>query len=430
MKTRVWKATGIMAVVFICLSFIIPRAFNPLESLVMEAMTNWEVKKAEVGTSAASSTGLEVGLRYKYGVLNEYLNIHRLEGLLGLEVFVKGPHDGKMNFDSDEFGHYNPAFLAQLEYVMNNAVGNSAFDAVGKAFYTKELKGTARTYYRAYLYLQKDGDVIGKYGKLYNGEAFRGYADVEEAEGYDWYESATAPGFWVRRTIDGTDKSFFTMLKKVMTAYDSDFLDEESTSVLAHKIGQGMSMWSSMTAGKKEPNQYEDGTVLNTGVRYKYAVLKEILDIKTLEKLTGEPIFKKGPHGDGIDYYSEDEFGHYNVVFLERMKGILYGMLNSKIFNHFAQRYYDNELRDMVRSYHRAYKHIQSEGDVIEKYGTIYQSDAFRGYANAEEAKGNDWYDANTATWFWIRRKVDGTEGYFNQIIETVLDNLDKDFEK
>lgn len=428
MKIKVWKTTGITAVILICLSFIIPRSFNPLESLVMEAMTNWEAKKAEVGS--LSSTGLEVGLRYKYGVLNEYFNIHRLEGLLGLRVFEKGPHEKEMNFDSDEFGHYNPAFLGQLEYVMNNALGNSAFDAIGKPFYTKELQGTARTYYRAYMYLQKESNVISKYGEYYNGEAFRGYADVEEAEGYDWYESATAPGFWVRRRIDGTDKTFFSMLEKVMKAYDTEFLGEEPTSLLAHKLGQGMSMWGMMAAGKTEPNHEEDGTVLTSGIRYKYAVLKEILDIKTLEKLTGEPVFKKGPHGDDINYYSGDEFGHYNVVFLERMKGMLYRVLDSKIFNRFAQSYYDRELRDMVRSYHRAYKHIQSEGDVVEKYGKVYQQDTFRNYADAEEAKGNDWYDADTAAWFWIRRKVDGTEGYFNQITETLLDNFDKDFEK
>lgn len=430
MKTRIWKATGIMAVVFICLSFIIPHAFNPLESLVKEAMTNWDAKKAEVGTSIASSTSLEVGLRYKYGVLNEYLNIHRLEGVLGLEIFEKGPHNGEINFNSDEFGHYSPPFLSQLEYVMDNSMGTSAFDMVGEPFYKKELQGTARTYYRAYLYLQREDNIIEKYGKNYDGEVFEGYANVEEAEGYDWYESATAPGFWVRRAIDGTDKAFFRMLEKVMRAYDADFLGGETTSVLAHKIGQGMSTWGMLAAGKKQPSHKEDGTVLTSGLRYKYAVLKGILDIKTLEKLTGEPVFKKGPHSDGLNYYSEDEFGHYNVVFLERMKGILYGMLNSKMFNRFARAFYNSELRDMVRSYHRAYKHIQSEGDVIEKYGTVYQQDTFRGYADAEEAKGNDWYDADTAAWFWIRRKVDGTEGYFNQIIETILDNLDEDFEK
>ncbi len=41
------------------------------------------------------------------------------------------------------------------------------------------------------------------------------------------------------------------------------------------------------------------------------------------------------------------------LCFLERMKGFLYGAMDSKIFNRFASNYYDNELRAMVRTYYR-----------------------------------------------------------------------------
>ncbi len=78
------------------------------------------------------------------------------------------------------------------------------------------------------------------------------------------------------------------MLKK----YDSGFYDEPITSHLAHKIGQGIEyLGEQMSAGKTNPNHDEDGTVLTTGIRCKYAVLEEVLSLKTLEKLTGEPMF-------------------------------------------------------------------------------------------------------------------------------------------
>ncbi len=434
MKSRLVRLTGFATVLFVCFSFILPKwgiVNHPLEAILTDALNNWDAKLEEKGgpDRDADGTALEEGLRYKYAVLNEYMNINRLGEIMGVPVFLKGPHSDGVDYESDEFGHYNPAFLNQVRDALSAAKDNSAFNAIVQPFYNSQLKSTARTYYRAYKYLESEDDILGKYGDYYDGEAFRGYADIEEAEGFNWYESATAPGFWVRRKIDGTDKIFFEILNMMLKKYDSGFYDEPITSHLAHKIGQGMSTWGSMSAGKTNPNHDEDGTVLTTGIRYKYAVLKEVLSLKTLEKLTGEPVFKSGPHEDEMDYNS-DEFGHYNVVFLERMKGFLYGAMDSKIFNRFASNYYDNELRAMVRTYYRTYKYIESEGDVISKYGTTYQSSAFRAFADAEEEKGYDWYDSDTAAWFWIRRKADGTEGYFLQIIETLLNKYDPDFER
>ena len=37
----------------------------------------------------------------------------------------------------------------------------------------------------------------------------------------DWYEAYTAPGFWIRRSIDGTDQQFFAMLTQVIDSFDA-----------------------------------------------------------------------------------------------------------------------------------------------------------------------------------------------------------------
>jgi hypothetical protein len=33
-----------------------------------------------------------------------------------------------------------------------------------------------------------------------------------------------APGFWIRRDIDGTDQEAFTLLEKLLLTYDADFV--------------------------------------------------------------------------------------------------------------------------------------------------------------------------------------------------------------
>ena len=52
------------------------------------------------------------------------------------------------------------------------------------------------------------------------------YKRMDERQNY-WYLANVAGGFWVRRSIDGTEKQFFDILTKLLEIYDSDWLNEQ-----------------------------------------------------------------------------------------------------------------------------------------------------------------------------------------------------------
>ena len=196
---------------------------NSLSTKMQEAMGAWdtEIAKNKTPDRGTDGTWLDVGVRYKYFVLKDYVNIQLIQQLAGVPIYTKGPHTTAVNFNATEFGHYNPAFLTKVQNTLDDAIQIEAFNAVAQTFYDKELKQMTRTFYRAYKHIQSSG---GKYSAAsYDQEDFRSYADGEEKAGYDWYESVTAPGFWVRRKADGTDAQFVKLLKTVLTKYDAGF---------------------------------------------------------------------------------------------------------------------------------------------------------------------------------------------------------------
>lgn len=429
MKSKLTKGLGIFAVMFICLSFVLPKLVeHPLMKVIQEGLSNWDDLEAQAGNDGFdSATGLDVGVRYKYAMLRSLVSIEKLGEIVGEPVYLEGPHEGEINYNSeDEFGHYNPAFLSQVKEILENADRNAAFHAVAQQVYDSKLKGMARSFYRGHEYVKEEGADLDSYTYADRFTVFYNYSHLEVVEGYDFYEAFVIPGFWLRRQKDGTADAFFDLLNIMLNSYDAEFLEgEPTTEHLLHKIGQGMIGWRGLTYAKKQNLSFdEDGTTVEVGLRYQYAVLKNILSIKTLERLTGEKVFKKGPHGETLDY-DADEFGHYNVVFLEKMKGFLYRSMDSKIFNKLAQPFYDGQLKQMMRDYYNAYQFIQKEEDIIETYGTTYNRSAANAFAYAATKDGFGWFNSNTAVGFWGRRTADGTAGYFLQIVKTVMDKYD-----
>lgn len=196
---------------------------NSLSSKMKEGMEAWDIEIAKNKTPDRNTDGtwLDVGVRYKYFVLKDYVNVQLIKELAGVPIYTKGPHQTAVNFNATEFGHYNPEFLTKVQNTLDDATQIEAFNTIAQVFYDKELKQMTRTFYRAYKHIQTNGD---KYSVKYDQEEFRSYADSEEKAGYDWYESVTAPGFWVRRKADGTDTQFVQLLKTVLAKYDAEFV--------------------------------------------------------------------------------------------------------------------------------------------------------------------------------------------------------------
>ena len=73
----------------------------------------------------------------------------------------------------------------------------------------KRLKAMGGTYLQQLQ--QKGGTTEGSMQEI-----FRAYADSQDGDS-DWYEAVTAPAFWVRRSLDGTDKQIYELLNLIIT---------------------------------------------------------------------------------------------------------------------------------------------------------------------------------------------------------------------
>lgn len=184
-------------------------------------------------------TWLNVGFRSKYAMAKRYASIEMVEAAFGVPVFLRGPHkDGDMDFNSTtSFGYYNPQFIAKLHKSVQTVLLNRVFKKAAKRVYDKHLASMAQTYHHAYQYLNKDFAYCEKLQARYlaqvaspNGtergslqEEFRDYAEaLEKSQQADVYEAFTAPAFWLRRSIDGTDSQLYELLDMVITEMDKE----------------------------------------------------------------------------------------------------------------------------------------------------------------------------------------------------------------
>ena len=219
------------------------------------------------------------------------------------------------------------------------------------------------------------------------------------------------------------------------------------------QYGKVLENWGAAVNDYPEPSKEEDGTWLNVGIRYKYAVMKNYLSIEMLEKLSGEKVFlKDGAHADGLDFNNANAFGHYNPKFV----GTVHESLISFLINsdkEVTRNFYENYLQMTARNYWLAYQFVNS-GETItwreqdwtkediqatyqsiiegntDEYGTgaDFLNEIYRSYADATEADGYDWYEADTAPGFWIRRSIDGTEKQFSELLKAVMEEVDAEW--
>lgn len=199
---------------------------------VMEVAYLWELLiENHQPNYQEDQTWLEVGFRAKYAMAKKYASIGLLEQAFGQKVFLKGPHGEDMNFNSTtSFGHYNPAFVKSLYAAVEQALQTPLFKSVARQLYQNHLRSMARTYYDAHEYTFKNPTLMKKLKKEYmaamqtkNGttegsfqETFRDYAEEAEKNGANGYEAITAPAFWLRRDIDGTNATFIKLLELVI----------------------------------------------------------------------------------------------------------------------------------------------------------------------------------------------------------------------
>lgn len=204
--------------------------------------------------------------------LTKKLSYTYVSRAFGHPIFIKGPHSNTaLSLDTiNEFGYYNPAFLTWLQSHFKEILADKNFVAQTKPLVDKYLLNAAELFLTTDYYL-KDNPAIrntllqeykNQY-RNYNLEANHHYhlyiekirkknpnwdgtdntkqyiweyppvtTQMEqlltELDQQEWYytQYGTAIFFWMRRTIDGTDQQFLTLLTDFMQAYNPEKLLE------------------------------------------------------------------------------------------------------------------------------------------------------------------------------------------------------------
>ena len=224
---------------------------DPAVFKLMEITYLWDLlKEGYEPDRDRDATWLDVGFRSKYAMAKKYAALEIVEAAFGKKIFLSGPHGRDMDFNStNSFGHYNPAFLSDLQGTLETALANPTFKQAMETLYHQHLKGMAQVHFDGYVYMTHNPQYLQlmqeKYAAEMNNsggmninqftEKFRPFADYEEQKGLDIYEGFNAPTFWLRRMIDGTAEDMITLQIMVMKALDADFYGTpNSTDVAAY----------------------------------------------------------------------------------------------------------------------------------------------------------------------------------------------------
>lgn len=225
---------------------------NKATQHLLRIATQWPslAASADLSRGAIHSWLPDRGIRGRYQIAKQALGKQALEALLNEQAFLRGPHDNGINYTSTtEFGHYNPKFLIKLGSLLQDIFANAVFVSQAQTLYDAEFKQYLRTYYLAYTAATQNPNIATSYqqviekaqavsGRLpfqsqpsyHLQEAFRAFSNDLVNRGYDDYEAFTAPGFWVRRSIDGTADEFYALLTLTLNTFDKAFIADAENS--------------------------------------------------------------------------------------------------------------------------------------------------------------------------------------------------------
>ena len=205
--------------------------------------------------------------------------------------------------------------------------------------------------------------------------------------------------------------------------------------------------WQNMEASAQLAPEHIHSWIPESGIRGRYQIAKSVLSIATIESIVGEEAFLSGPHADGVEYNSTKTFGRYNPKFLKKLRGILADVFDNKILVARAQRLYDRQLKQYLRTYYLAYEVGAGNQEVMDGYLSAiarapqatsepaflsepseFIQESFRGFAEAIEKEGYDVYEGFTCPGFWVRRSIDGTADEFYDLLLLTMRTFDGAF--
>jgi len=194
------------------------------------------------------------GIQDFYCHLKEFASISELESYFGESIFLSGPHiPGHLVLDDRyKFGHYNPRFPNFLAQTLIPASKDSGFKTITEPIYDSYIKNLARTFYATYKKLHSNPIYLVKerirYNRLrserildpYYFEKYKSFmhpqfsddedeklaskfATLPEDINFDGNIVKTCVAFWIRRSIDQSDKAFMEGLTLLLITYDPNY---------------------------------------------------------------------------------------------------------------------------------------------------------------------------------------------------------------
>jgi hypothetical protein len=215
------------------------------------------IDEAALAKQAESSQSHLPGGRDLYARLKVIMDLQKLKSLAApLPVFTSGPHGADFDFKSNQFGHYNPAFVRWAGDNLIPAADNADLRKLTQRVYDTYLREMARYYFLAHTDLAKDTQcrtrMTAEYEKKLKDYEKRPWKEDEgpgdlfvdatqdylraiedgnkQGERRGWstasapYHASVAIGFWIRRDMDRTSGEFLNVLRKLLNTYDADWL--------------------------------------------------------------------------------------------------------------------------------------------------------------------------------------------------------------
>jgi hypothetical protein len=189
------------------------------------------------------------------------------------------------------------------------------------------------------------------------------------------------------------------------------------------------------------------------GVRFLYKEISPLMSLEKMQSLAPMAIFVQGPHGKTFDTES-GQFGHYSPEFLQWAEANLIPAAEDEELRERTQPFYDEYLKEIARSYYVAYHHIQGTpcaGEALEMYQKLLVEFKDKPFDNAKGDgpgyplqqkfwpyffkvrerqypwdEGSASHYAMVGATFWVRRRIDGTEGQFHRLLVKLLNTYDR----
>jgi hypothetical protein len=176
------------------------------------------------------------------------------------------------------------------------------------------------------------------------------------------------------------------------------------------------------------------------GMRTLFCRTLTVFSWRTFLELAPFGPFRSGPHPEGkLNLQSPDEFGHYDPRFVQWAVDNLVPAARDPQLREATQPLYDRTIRGLARTYWETHRAVSSDrswqrlqadrylraaqaGRVQMEFHEMYE---LLGDANARWG-GHDPNHVRTATMWWLRRHLDGTDTLWANGLEVLLLTYDR----